>query len=55
MCNPFGFDAIETDYTYQERFIVTDPIGDCPSLVWLFTIREDRNVEITHVEEYEAY
>lgn len=53
--NPFGFDVIETEWTHQERFVVTKAFDDCPKLVWLFAILEDRSVEITHVEEYEGY
>jgi hypothetical protein len=55
MRNPFGLNIIETDFTHQERFIVTKRVGACPSLIWLFVIREDQNVEITHVEEFEEY
>ncbi len=39
---------------FDFRYIVTKPVGDCPALVWTFTI-ENGDVTLRHVEEDEAY
>jgi hypothetical protein len=54
MVNPYGFRLIESDF-YQARYLVTNPIRDLPSLVWVFTIDPENNVILTHVEEFQDY
>lgn len=53
--NPYGFEMLETDWTAACRIAATDAVGACPKLVWQFTIDEEKNVEIHHVEEFEDY
>ena len=52
--NPYGFPLIENDFT-RARYVVTRPIRTVPALVWLFTIDENGNVTLDHVEEAELY
>lgn len=53
--NPYDFPVIESDHFYRTRYLVTLPTGSLPGLVWLFTIGEDNNVTLTHVEEHDGY
>lgn len=55
MRNPYGCQTIETDWFALVRFIISEPVGRCPALVWTFVIDEERNVEVVDVEEYEPF
>jgi len=52
--NPYGFPMLESDW-FSARVIATKPFRSTPALVWLFVIDENKDVVITHVEEFEGY
>ena len=52
--NPYDARVIETDRC-RARYVVSEPKGDVPALVWTFQITDDNNVVMTHVEECEGY
>ena len=54
LVNPYSFPLIESDH-YKARYVPTIPLGDLPSLVWLFYIDNENNVIMFHVEEFQRY
>jgi hypothetical protein len=54
MREPRGFEIVHTDWG-SVRIIHTKAMGDVPELVWYFSIDNEENVVILHVEEYEGY
>ena len=54
LVNPYSFPVIESDF-YRGRYVTTIPIGDIPSLVWVFYIDTENNVIMVHVEEFQGY
>ena len=54
MVNPYGFPKIESDL-YRARYVITIEVGDIPSLVWLFTINDQNDVVMNHVERLDPY
>lgn len=47
--NPYGFDKFENDHT-SFRFVKTKETTFTPALVIVFTIDENRNVVLEHIE-----
>ena len=45
---------IGTDWT-SFRYVVTAAIGIAPSLLFIFKINQERDVELTHVEVFEDF
>lgn len=52
--NPYGFEMYQNDWI-SFRYAVTESIGMAPSLVFIFQILQNRDVELTHVEIFEDY
>lgn len=52
--NPYGFRKFENDTT-SFRWATIEGIPNCPALWLTFNILENRDVELTHVEELETY
>ncbi len=52
--NPYGFPLLESDW-FTARMIATKPFRSMPALVWLFVIDENKDIVITHVQEFEDY
>lgn len=52
--NPYGFSKVEND-TVSFRYAVTERVAECPPLLVYFQILDNRDVELTHVEFFEAY
>jgi hypothetical protein len=50
--DPFGFSKFENDWT-SFRYAKTKRIGIIPALVFIFSIQENGNVLLEHVEEDE--
>jgi hypothetical protein len=53
MLNPYGFPKFENDWI-SFRYVVTKDIGTAPSLLFVFRVLSDKDVELTHVEIFEA-
>ena len=51
--NPYGFPKFENDWT-SFRYVITNPVGTAPSLLFIFQVLSDKDVELTHVEIFEA-
>ena len=54
LVNPYGLPLIESDH-YRARYVITIQVGDIPPLVWVFTINDQNDVVITHVERLDSY
>lgn len=52
--NPYGFHKFESDM-FSFRYAITSRMDDIPGLVFTFTIDENKNVVLQHVEEHGAY
>lgn len=52
--DPYGFNKIENDLT-SARYAIVDPIEQCPRILVMFSIDDERNVVLTHVEIHESY
>ncbi len=52
--NPYAFPKFENDFI-SFRYAMTKPVDDLPSLVVIFSIGEDKNVTLEHVEENPGY
>lgn len=53
MLNPYGFPKFENDWT-SFRYVVTKAVDTAPSLLFVFRVLPDKDVELTHVEIFEA-
>lgn len=53
--NPYACPLVEYDNVASVRYIITDPIGTLPALVWSFEIENDRAISVRFLEEYEPY
>ena len=51
--NPYGFPKFENDWT-SFRYVITKAVGTTPSLLFVFQVLSDKDVELTHVEIFEA-
>jgi hypothetical protein len=51
--NPYGFPKFENDWT-SFRYVITKAVGTAPSLLFVFQVFSDKDVELTHVEIFEA-
>ena len=51
--NPYGFPKYENDWV-SFRYVVTNAIGAAPPLLFVFQVLRNRDVELTHVEIFEA-
>lgn len=52
--NPYGFQKFENDFT-SFRYAITKPLAECPSLIVIFEIDQNKDVILRHVESYERY
>ena len=52
--NPYGFKKFENDWT-SFRYAITKAIGLAPPLLFIFQVLSNKDVELTHVEVFEAY
>ncbi len=53
--NPYAFKKFENDYT-SFRYVITKPVEDIIySLIIVFSIGEDNNVTLEHIEENLSY
>lgn len=52
--NPYGFPKFENDWA-SFRYVVTKAVGTAPSLLFVFRVLSDKDVELTHVELFEPY
>jgi len=53
MLNPLWVPEIRNDWV-SFRYVVTKDIGTAPSLLFVFRVLSDKDVELTHVEIFEA-
>lgn len=51
--NPYGFPKFENDWV-SFRYVITKAVDIAPSLLFVFRILSDKDVELTHVEIFEA-
>lgn len=49
--NPWGFNKFESDFL-SFRYALTLPIDDLPALAIIFTIGQNGDVTLEHIEEY---
>lgn len=53
--NPYACHLVQYDNVASVRYIITEPIGELPALVWWFEIENDRAILVRFLEEYEPY
>ena len=52
--NPYAFPRFENDFM-SFRYAITKPVDDVPSLVIVFTILQNGDVSLEHIEENSPY
>lgn len=53
--NPYSCQSVEGDLFTLVRYIISDPVGDCPAIVWVFVIEADKSVTVVDVQKYEPF